>query len=159
MLNWRVDREADGRSLLNSRTVTGTKGSNPLLSASIPPLIGRMPYKDPEKAKAAKRRHYLKNKAQYIERATSNRITRRRALGKYVQEVKKDKSCADCKIQYHYAAMEFDHVRGTKIKCIANLVHEVVPLQELIDEMAKCDLVCANCHRVRTWTRLGIVSI
>jgi 5-methylcytosine-specific restriction endonuclease McrA len=59
--------------------------------------------------------------------------------------------CTDCGDVFHYAAMDFDHVRGTKLFGIAQ--SSTRNLDEIRKEMEKCDLVCANCHRVRTYNR------
>ena len=59
--------------------------------------------------------------------------------------------CADCGDKFHPAAMDFDHVRGKKAKHISNMwswTHDKV-----LEELKKCELVCANCHRVRTYLR------
>jgi hypothetical protein len=51
--------------------------------------------------------------------------------------------------------MEYDHVRGKKVDNISNLVGRV-GWERLEKEIAKCDLVCANCHRERTFQRQGV---
>jgi len=48
--------------------------------------------------------------------------------------------------------MDFDHVRGNKITEVSALLG-FASLERLQLEIAKCDLVCANCHRVRTRKR------
>lgn len=47
--------------------------------------------------------------------------------------------------------MDFDHVRGAKVSGIANMWswHP----DRVRTELAKCELVCANCHRIRTVRR------
>lgn len=63
----------------------------------------------------------------------------------------KQGSCVDCGGKFPPVAMDFDHVRGVKRANIAGMKnHGLAAIQE---EVAKCDLVCANCHRVRTETR------
>lgn len=47
--------------------------------------------------------------------------------------------------------MEFDHVRGMKVGNLSDLVH--LPIELLREEAAKCEIVCANCHRNRTTAR------
>lgn len=64
----------------------------------------------------------------------------------------KAKPCSDCGGEFHYAAMDFDHVRGEKAGEVAEFQRSG-NLPRLIAEIEKCDLVCANCHRVRTWDR------
>lgn len=64
----------------------------------------------------------------------------------------KDRPCVDCGIQYPPHVMDFDHRNSeTKTKVLAHMVymnHEAV-----LKEAAKCDVVCSNCHRVRTYER------
>lgn len=66
----------------------------------------------------------------------------------------KDRPCADCGGEYPSFVMDFDHVRGEKVASIAVLTYKLAAtragLARLVAEMAKCDVVCANCHRVRT---------
>jgi hypothetical protein len=49
--------------------------------------------------------------------------------------------------------MEFDHVRGEKLGNVANMARHC-SIAKIDAEIAKCDLVCANCHRERTWSRM-----
>lgn len=60
--------------------------------------------------------------------------------------------CADCGIVYPHYVMDFDHLDGAeKLHNVSNLMAS--SLEKLIEEIQKCDLVCANCHRARTWNR------
>lgn len=54
--------------------------------------------------------------------------------------------CIDCKAQYHPCQLDFDHTQGKK----HGQVPKMSSLQGIRDEAAKCEIVCANCHRVRT---------
>jgi hypothetical protein len=58
----------------------------------------------------------------------------------------KDYPCFDCGVQYPPAVMEFDHVRGVKSFEIG--ISEM-GRKDLAEEIMKCDLRCANCHRLR----------
>ena len=64
----------------------------------------------------------------------------------------KDKLCMDCGGRFPPEAMDFDHVRGKKLFTIGGGAAGR-SLKALHAEMAKCDVVCANCHRVRTKQR------
>lgn len=59
--------------------------------------------------------------------------------------------CLDCGQTFPPAAMDFDHVRGEKAGNIAQMFTTAWP--KVLAEVAKCDLVCANCHRLRTNAR------
>lgn len=65
----------------------------------------------------------------------------------------KAKPCADCKNTYRPHQMDFDHVRGEKTFNVGTAVHQSYPMDEILDEIKKCDLVCSNCHRDRTYNR------
>lgn len=49
--------------------------------------------------------------------------------------------------------LDFDHVRGKKLGNIATLINECKAIQVIKDEIDKCEVVCANCHRRRTHHR------
>ncbi len=46
--------------------------------------------------------------------------------------------------------MDFDHVRGEKKFNLGSVLALNVSAEILDEEIAKCDIVCANCHRIRT---------
>ena len=59
--------------------------------------------------------------------------------------------CMDCNKQYPPICMDFDHRdRTTKIDSIAHMGWCNSSLKRIKEEIKKCDLVCANCHRLRT---------
>lgn len=62
--------------------------------------------------------------------------------------------CVDCG-NSNPLVLEFDHVRGDKIKSIATLVNDCVKWQIIENEIKKCEVRCANCHRLRTVAQLG----
>lgn len=71
----------------------------------------------------------------------------------------KDKPCADCGVEYHPFVMEFHHRDpSTKLDTVGNLIQKA-SRQRVIDEIEKCDLLCANCHRVRTYWEEGFDSL
>lgn len=57
----------------------------------------------------------------------------------------------DCGNSFPSECMDFDHVRGTKLVQVSDLTWSNETT--LMTEIAKCDLVCANCHRIRTKAR------
>lgn len=60
--------------------------------------------------------------------------------------------CVDCKTFYPSYAMDLDHLRD-KTDAIARF--KACSLNRLKEEIAKCELVCSNCHRIRTYSRRG----
>jgi hypothetical protein len=88
-------------------------------------------------------------------RNRGNRIEQQRRRARTAREmIQKIKAgpCKDCGGTFHHAAMDFDHVIGEKKFEVSKMV--LRSLQSILDEIAKCDLVCACCHRVRTYRRL-----
>lgn len=66
--------------------------------------------------------------------------------------------CVDCKMIFPLVCMDFDHlIPETKHICIAQMLHFCV--EKLLIEIQKCELVCANCHRLREYHRRNIKNI
>jgi hypothetical protein len=65
----------------------------------------------------------------------------------------KDKPCQDCGGTFPTVCMDFDHVRGKKLFDVSQAIRRRISLVRVQAEIEKCDLVCANCHRIRTSTR------
>ena len=66
---------------------------------------------------------------------------------------KEGRPCSDCGAIYHPAAMHWDHRPGTaKVTEVSHLVRRA-SRGAALKEIRKCDLVCANCHAVRTYER------
>ena len=78
---------------------------------------------------------------------------------KFISDLKSKTPCADCKRILPACCMDFDHLPGhEKTGGIAEMIHSRRPLPEFQLELLKCELVCANCHRIRTHLlrRLGL---
>lgn len=71
----------------------------------------------------------------------------------YVRKIKEDNPCVDCGEYYHYSQMDFDHIDSKK-HSIARLANSEASIKTIKIEINKCELVCSNCHRLRTWIRV-----
>lgn len=71
----------------------------------------------------------------------------------YLIKFKSETPCVDCGNKFPWYVMDLDHVRGEKYKDVSKMVGSGDRMKSFIEEIAKCDCVCANCHRVRTFTR------
>jgi hypothetical protein len=62
--------------------------------------------------------------------------------------------------KFPHWVMDFDHRPGVnKRGNISAMARDVnVPFEVLKKEIAKCDVVCSNCHRHRTYARMTEVS-
>jgi hypothetical protein len=112
-----------------------------------------------KKSKAAMRkwRKIASNKER--ERLRGNRRTKdgyyrikRGKLQAIIDELKAE-PCTDCGKRYHPCKMQFDHVYGKKSEGICRMISLCRSPERLAKELDKCELVCANCHCERTWTR------
>lgn len=63
----------------------------------------------------------------------------------------KDRPCTDCGIRYPHYVMDFDHVTGDKHANVSAM--KFMTLGKLLTEISKCEVVCSNCHRIRTYLR------
>lgn len=107
-----------------------------------------MPYKDRAKQLAAQKKHYQENKASYAARSRKTMNKRRKELKAITDEIKGSTPCQDCGIKYHPYVMEFAH-NGDKVDGVSRMVNSGIALERIMTEIAKCDIVCANCHRIR----------
>ncbi len=100
-----------------------------------------------ECGKALTRSHYANNKRQYLERNIRSYSKRR----EFVRRMK-SRPCADCGQQYPYYVMDFDHREGEVKKYALNSTDRMT-MRAILREIEKCDVVCSNCHRMRTYKR------
>lgn len=110
-----------------------------------------MAYKNPEDQKRCWREHYERNKEAYVERARQRREDEKRQIREY----KEAKGCMDCKGKFPYFVLDFDHRDPSQKIANINVVHSRSGWKAVWEEIDKCDVVCANCHRIRTHS--GIV--
>ena len=65
----------------------------------------------------------------------------------------RDVPCADCGHRYAPCVMDFDHRDpNAKRNTVTRMIGRAGTAR-ILDEVAKCDIVCANCHRARTFDR------
>lgn len=94
---------------------------------------------------------YYRNREASIEKAYAQRRIQRQTAKEYVNALKAD-PCTDCGGQFPPVAMQFDHLRDKEYG-IAAMVSNGLPVHRIQAEIAKCELVCANCHAIRTQKR------
>jgi len=69
----------------------------------------------------------------------------------FLTQFKLERGCIDCGYREHSEALDFDHVRGIKLFEFASAGTRKP--SSILEEIAKCEVVCANCHRIRTFNR------
>lgn len=87
--------------------------------------------------------------------ARSNAYMKERHAGLVLEmrQYQLEKGCVDCGYKDHHAALEFDHRPGTE-KLFNVSARTAGNPEKTWAEIAKCDVVCANCHQIRTWDRM-----
>lgn len=86
--------------------------------------------------------HYEKNKKKYIDKA----VTYKRKVSDWFKEFKKELSCKGCGDDRHWV-LDFHHKDpNEKENMVSTLVNKGSKIK-LLEEIEKCDILCANCHR------------
>ena len=101
----------------------------------------------------AKHPEWRKGKAEQYKAVSLRRKLKRQA---WLNIYKHAAGCADCGYRAHVEALDFDHIpeRGAKVLNLSDAW--TVRWETLEAEIKKCEVVCSNCHRVRTLARLGV---
>ena len=68
-----------------------------------------------------------------------------------VRNIKLDRGCADCGYNEKHYVLEFDHVQPRLRGTVSSQMRGSWRMVE--EEIARCEVVCANCHAERTWKR------
>ena len=90
------------------------------------------------------RNYYINNKEAEVKRAVKNTKERRKRLRDLVNNIKIN--CNRCN-ETHIATLQFHHTDPvTKEICIAEAVHRGWSDRKLLQEINKCEILCANCH-------------
>lgn len=89
-----------------------------------------------------------------VSRSITNNRSRVEELRQWLFEKKHMQSCSDCTTCYPAWVLDFDHREGVEKEMdIGKMVCGAFSKEKILQEMQKCDLVCANCHRTRTHSR------
>jgi len=86
-------------------------------------------------------------------RISSNAFVKNRAkeIRNFLNEYKMKCGCVDCGYNESPHALDFDHLRDKKFGLSYSMTR---PMQAILEEISKCEVVCANCHRIRTHERI-----
>lgn len=112
-----------------------------------------MSYKNKEKQLAARRAWYSRNKEKEKDRVVAATRLRRQAARDYINALKESLPCYDCNEFFPYYVTEWDHTGTDKEFNVSVMVHNTCSIEKIMREIAKCELVCANCHKIRTHKR------
>lgn len=96
--------------------------------------------------------HYKRNKKHYKAR---NALQRERTRA-FIESLKVGRPCADCGEKFLTICMDFDHVGSSKQFNVSESVSKGLGKMRILGEISKCELVCSNCHRIRTSVRRNV---
>ena len=109
--------------------------------------------RNPDKVRAKRATYRSKPENRQKERAAAHR-RRMRSPVRFMTDLFKASPCTGCGGRFPALVMEFDHRNADeKVADVAALVHQRRAPSVVFTEIAKCDLVCVNCHRLRTLDR------
>lgn len=93
--------------------------------------------------KGYQKAHYARNRQRLIQEAAE----RKRRNARWLAEYKKKLKCSRCP-EDHPACLDFHHRDpDAKIMSICNAANSGWGVEKILEEMAKCDVLCSNCHR------------
>ncbi len=106
----------------------------------------------PPLSRCHKQAHYRAHRRRYIDQARRRKKAQTAERLTYMMGYLREHPCVDCG-ETDPVVLEFDHLRDKKF-CIGQGFWDR-GWQSVLDEIAKCEVVCANCHRRRTARRGG----
>ncbi len=100
------------------------------------------------------RRHYQNNKQYYLDKAKRYNEAHRERIQRLFWAYLDEHLCVDCG-NTDPRVLEFDHVRGEKAHNVSELKSLKFSWEAILKEIEKCDIRCANCHRIKTFKQFG----
>ncbi|MBB3325950.1 hypothetical protein [Microlunatus antarcticus] len=99
--------------------------------------------------------HYGRNRSRHIARVREDNLRRKTVAAEGLETYLRAHPCVDCGTT-DVRVLEFDH-RPDEAKSanVSAMVGMGLPWGRILVEIAKCDVRCANCHRIATMTRGG----
>src|SRR4029077_932503 len=105
----------------------------------------------PDRVRATKVAYRQRNREKIREADRLSTVSTRKERRAWLDAYKVAAGCTDCGYDAHPRALDFDHIGTDKTGNVGRLAHHRIAWDRLMAEIAKCEVVCANCHRVRTW--------
>lgn len=95
---------------------------------------------------------YRRHKCKFCYLATKN--IRKDKNRKWLTDLKKNKKCIRCGIE-DYRVLEFHHLNEKDKSFSISLNYLNLGLDTIEQEIKKCVILCANCHRITHWEKNG----
>lgn len=98
------------------------------------------------------KRFYAKHPNYYQDSRREKELEKARQFSERLALIKLTYGCADCGYDKYPEALDFDHLPGTvKVAGVSSMSYSA--WDRVLEEIDKCEVVCANCHRHRTRIR------
>jgi len=98
------------------------------------------------------RKHFLERRHDGFARWRREKLPIRKAMMRSLLEAYKSRPCMDCSGEFPTYCMDLDHRdMTTKTASFSDLVRTCTTKEAFEAELVKCDVVCAICHRIRTF--------
>lgn len=101
--------------------------------------------------RADSKEYYLRTKHIHNPKRAASTAKRKQTIKEYINGLKNN-PCTDCGNIFPPCAMDFDHLEDKKF-LISKASYRGIAFSKIQEELSKCELVCAVCHRIRTWKR------
>ena len=117
-----------------------------------------MPYKDRETrlehTRAYGREYYQRNRENLLQKQAEKNKRHIEKVGAWLNDYKKQLTCARCS-ETHPATLQFHH-RNPQEKEFAISTYRMGKWskERILNEIAKCEVICANCHAKEHWSYL-----
>lgn len=85
-----------------------------------------------------------------------NALIAQRKKMAFLAGYKLERGCVDCGYREHAVALDFDHVTGQKSFALSRAYNK--SWTRILAELEKCEIRCANCHRVKTAERKSLAG-
>lgn len=100
-----------------------------------------------ECSKSYVKNHYLNNRTYYLAKAKKRNLKIRSEIRKIVWDYLTRHSCVDCG-ENNPIVLEFDHIKGKSFTISRHGKDQTT--EAVKEEIKKCEIRCANCHRIKT---------
>lgn len=107
-----------------------------------------------ECAKKYMKNYYESNHSKHVAAVLKIKQKNKIKIKEFILEYLRDNPCVDCG-ESRIPTLDFDHVRGNKNKAVAYFLSVGAELKKVQEEISKCEVRCANCHRRKTYRDFG----
>ena len=117
-------------------------------------LLGRRQKHCRDCMKMFNRQSYERRDEKRKREVQENRKRRVMEVQQYIWDYLAAHPCARCG-ESDPRVLEFDHIKGNKFQSISKMVSDGHTIRSVKKEIAKCQVLCANCHRKKTIKERG----